>query len=83
MILWQGNRHIRANHASCHCLDSKPSAQRGYDYYAHRHEVGGFANASDELHPANVEFIDVGFFTILIAKTWIAKGSELFAFYNL
>ena len=70
----QGNRHIRANHAACLCLDSKPTVMRGYEFYAGRHEVGGFANASSKAN-AKTKFVDVGLDTVLVAKVAMIKGA--------
>ena len=74
----QGNKHIRANHAACCCLDSKPDSSQDIEFLCKLHEVAGMANSS--LRP-NTEFVDVGYDTILVAIVDIAKGTELFVKY--
>jgi hypothetical protein len=75
----QGNRHIRANHSACICLDSKPSSSRGYDYFAQCHEAAGIANSSKS---PNSKFVDVGFDSILEAKSFMKKGTEVLSNYD-
>jgi len=76
----QGNRHIRANHAACMCLDSKPSSTADYAYLCDRHEVAGIANS---FPTPNAVLVDVGFDTILEAKVDMVAGTEVFAKYVL
>ena len=75
----QGNRHIRANHAACCCLDSKPSALQDVDFLSKAHEVAGMANSS---RAPNAEFVDVGYDTILEAKMDMRSGTEVFSKYD-
>ena len=75
----QGNRHIRANHAACCFLDSKPSGLQDVDFFSKAHEVAGMANSS--LAP-NAEFVDVGYDTILEAKMDMRSGTEVFSKYD-
>ena len=75
----QGNRHIRANHAACCCLDSKPYSSKAVESLAKGHEVAGMANSSK--HP-NAELVDVGYDTILEALVDMEEGTELFAKYE-
>ena len=75
----QGNRHIRANHAACCCLDSKPSSSQDVESLAKLHEVAGMANSSK--HP-NAELVDVGYDTVLEAMVDMEEGTELFAKYD-
>jgi hypothetical protein len=79
-VVKQGNKHIRANHAACFCLDSKPDASQDIPFMCARHEVGGLANSSPT---PNAVFVDVGFDTILEAKCDLPRGTEVFAKYNL
>ena len=75
----QGNRHLRIVKQAVHCLNSEPRAGRGYDYYAARHELAGFANASNA---PNAYFVDVGKYTVLVAIDDLAPGDEVFVRYN-
>ena len=75
----QGNRHIRANHPACICLDSKPTATKGVDYFSNRHQAAGFANSSSR---PNAEFVNVGFDTILNARIDMDKGMEVLTKYD-
>ena len=75
----RGNRHLRIVKQAGHFLNSEPRAGRGYDYYAARHELAGFANACD---CPNAYFVDVGNFTILVAKHHIPAGDEVLVRYN-
>ena len=59
-------------------MDSKPTAKFGLEYMRRNHEVAGMANASSN---PNVQFEDVGFDTILVAKFDLEKGTELFPNY--
>ena len=68
----QGNRHIRANHAACCFLDSKPSALQDVDFLSKAHEVAGMANSS---RAPNAEFVDVWYDTILEAKMEMRSGT--------
>ena len=79
-ISLQGNRHIRAIHSACCCLDSKPLGSQYIDNLCKSHEVAGMANSSP--HP-NTEFKDVGFDSILEAKVDMVAGTELFAKYDI
>ena len=78
-LLAQGNRHIRANHAKCCCLDSKPSAMEDYDFLAKIHEAAGCANSSD--HP-NADFVDVGYDSVLVARFDMEEGTEVLVNYS-
>lgn len=78
-IFLQGNRHIRANHAACCFLDSKPSHTWTLDRFRRNHEVAGMANSSPF---PNAEFVDVGFDTILVAKVDLNKNTELLPKYT-
>jgi hypothetical protein len=77
--LGQGNRHIRANHAACCCLDFKPDSSQDVELMCKPHKVAGMANSS--LRP-NTEFVDVGYDTILQATVEMKEGTELFVKYD-
>ena len=76
----QGNRHIRHNHDACCCLDSKPTAMRGYAYYSRLHQVAGFANSAIQ---CNAAFVNVGYDVVLVATKFIPKGTEVFVNYAI
>ena len=76
----QGNRHIRHNHDVCCCLDSQPTAVRGYEYYSRRHQVAGFANSALQ---CNAYFVNVGYDVILAAKVAMRTGTVVFVNYAL
>jgi hypothetical protein len=75
----QGNRHIRANHSACICLDSKPSSSDDFVFFGKRHEAAGMANSSKS---PNSKFVDVGFDSILEAKFNMKKGTEVLSNYD-
>ena len=77
--LAQGNRHIRANHAKCCCLDSKPSAMEDHDFLAKIHEAAGCANSSDQ---PNADFVDVGYDTVLVARFDMEEDTEVLVNYS-
>jgi len=60
-------------------LDSKPSSSLGYDFFAKRHEAAGIANSSKS---SNSKFVDVGFDSILEAKVFMKKGTEVLSNYD-
>jgi hypothetical protein len=76
----QGNRHIRANHAACCCLDSKLTSSADLDSLRSTHDVAGFANSSEK---PNAIFVDVGYDTVLEAKVDLVKGTEVLVKYSL
>ena len=75
----QGNRHIRANHAKCCCLDSKPSAMEAHDFLSKIHEVAGCANSSDQ---PNAYLVDVGYDTVLVARFDMDEDEEVLINYS-
>ena len=75
----QGNRHIRANHAGCNCLDSRPTLKEGYEFLSSIHEVAGLANSCKK---SNADFVDVGFDCVLEAAVDMVKGTEIFPKYD-
>ena len=75
----QGNRHIRANHAACNCLDSRPTLKEGFEFFSSCHEVAGLANSSKK---SNAVFVDVGFDCVLEATADLVKGAEIFPKYD-
>jgi hypothetical protein len=79
LFLGQGNRHIRANHAACCCLNSKPDSSQDVELMCKLHEVAGMANSSLR---SNTEFVDVGYDTILQATVDMKEGTELFVKYD-
>ena len=77
--LCKGNRHIRANHAKCCCLDSQPTATEGHEFFAKIHEVAGCANSSSN---PNADFVDVGFDSILEARFDMEQDTEILINYS-
>jgi len=79
-VFEQGNRHIRANHAACCCLDSKPASSAEIESFCATQDVAGLANSSQK---PNAVFVDVGYDTVLEAKVDLVKGTEVFPKYAL
>ena len=78
----RGNRHIRIVTGAGHCLNSEPRPGRDYDYYAGKHELAGFANASNR---PNAYLCDVGNYSILENFNDLTPGPngiEIFLGYN-
>ena len=79
-VFEQGNRHIRANHAACCCLDSKPASSAEIESFCATQDVAGLANSSPK---PNAVFVDVGYDKVLEAKVDLVKGTEVFPKYAL
>ena len=79
-VFEQGNRHIRANHAACCCLDSKPASSAEIESFCATQDVAGLANSSQK---PNAVFVDVGYDTVLEAKVDLVKGTEVLPKYAL
>ena len=79
-VFEQGNRHIRAIHSACCCLDSKPTSPAEIGVLCATHEVAGLANSSQK---PNALFVDVGYDTVLEAKVDLVQGTEVLAKYAL
>lgn len=78
-IFEQGNRHIRANHAACCCLDSKLASSAEIEILCATHDVAGLANSSQK---PNAVFVDVGYDTVLEAKVDLVQGTEVLPKYS-
>ena len=79
-VFEQGNRHIRANHAACCCLDSKPASSAEIESFCATQDVAGLANSSPK---PNAVFVDVGYDTVLEAKVDLVRGTEVLPKYAL
>jgi len=60
-------------------LDSQPASSNDYVYFGKRHEAAGMANSSKS---PNSKFVDVGFDSILEAKFFMKKGTEVLSNYD-
>jgi hypothetical protein len=80
-FLWQSNHHIKRVPCECFCFDSKPTNERPYSRYAHRHLVAGFANSLNRTD-CNCEFVTIGDCIYIRAKYTLPAGTEIFVYYN-
>ena len=77
----QGNRHIKRVPGTPFCLDSKPTDERPYSWYARRHVVAGFVNTLDRAQ-CNCDFVTIGSRIYIRTRFDLLAGTELFVYYN-